>query len=215
MRGDNVPKQSSTRPRGRPRLEIDLSAVSDAAARIFSELGYDAVSIESVAAELDVSRATLYRTIPTKDALLSLLFERSTADLFLLASEVADAEHEAGEALQGLIKVHVAAAIRMGPYMTVFSNPAGMGPEALKRWRKWTHEYEQLWATTVKRAMAAGVLPDGDVTTTTRLLLGMLIWISRWHGASPGTSADDIAETAIALVCQGAGRRRGGVRRSR
>jgi len=210
-----VPKQSSTRPRGRPRVEIDLSAVSDAAARIFSERGYDAVSIESVAAELDVSRATLYRTIPTKDAVLSLLFERSTADLFHVASEVADAGHEAGEALQGLIKVHVAAAIRMGPYMTVFSNPAGMAPEALARWRKWTHEYEQLWATTVKRAMAAGILPDGDVTTTTRLLLGMLIWVSRWRGAGPGATADDIAETAIALVCQEAGRRRGSVRRSR
>lgn len=194
--------QPSPRPRGRPRLEIDLTAVSDAAARIFFERGYDAVSIESVAAELDVSRATLYRTVPTKDALLTLLFERSTADLFAAASEVADAGHEARDALSGLIRVHVAAAIRMGPYMTVFTNPAGMGPEALARWRKWTHDYEQLWASTVQRAMEAGVLTEGDVTTTTRLLLGMLIWVSRWHGVTKGVTDDDIADTAIGLVCR-------------
>jgi AcrR family transcriptional regulator len=191
-----------TRGRGRPRLDIDLDAVSDTAARIFSQHGYDAVSIESVAAELGVSRATLYRTVPTKDALLSILFERSTADLLATASEMADAGHSPGEALRGLIRVHVAAAVRMGPYMTVFTNPAGMGAEALARWRRWTHDYEKLWASTVERAMAAGVLPEGDVTTTTRLLLGMLIWVSRWHGATRGVDGDAIAETAIALVCR-------------
>jgi AcrR family transcriptional regulator len=191
-----------TRGRGRPRLDIDLGAVSDAAARIFTERGYDAVSIESVAAELGVSRATLYRTVPTKDALLGILFERSTADLLSAASEIVDAGHAAGEALRGLIRVHVAAAIRMGPFMTVFTNPAGMEAEVLARWRTWTRDYEQLWASTVDRAMAGGVLPQGDVTTTTRLLLGMLIWVSRWHGATPGVAEDDIAETAIRLVCR-------------
>jgi len=192
----------STRGRGRPRLDIDLGAVSDAAARIFSEQGYDAVSIESVAEALGVSRATLYRTVPTKDALLGILFDRSTADLLAAASDVTDAGHSPGEALRGLIKVHVSAAIRMGPYMTVFTNPAGMGPEARARWRRWTHDYEQLWASTVERAMAAGVLPAGDITTTTRLLLGMLIWVSRWHGSTRGVDGDAIAETAIGLVCR-------------
>ena len=218
VRGGSVPKQPSARPRGRPRLEIDLVAVSDAASQIFFERGYDAVSIESVAAELDVSRATLYRTVPTKDALLTVLFERSTADLFVAASEVVDAGHDALEALEGLIRVHVAAAVRMGPYMTVFTNPAHMGPEALARWRRWTHEYEQLWASTVQRAMATGVLPKGDVTTTTRLLLGMLIWVSRWHGATSAIGAEAIADTAIGLVCRkvpaAPGRRRSTLSRS-
>lgn len=199
---DAVPPNPPSRGRGRPRLDIDLNAVSDAAARIFSLQGYDAVSIESVATELGVSRATLYRTVPTKDALLGILFERSTADLLAAAVEVADGGHSPGAALRGLIKVHVDAAIRMGPYMTVFTNPAGMGEEALAKWRSWTHDYEQLWASTVQRAMAARVLPEGDVTTTTRLLLGMLIWVSRWHGATHGVDGAAIAETAIGLVCR-------------
>jgi AcrR family transcriptional regulator len=55
--------------------------VADAVAELFAEGGYEAVSIPGTAEKLSVSRATLYRTVPTKEDLLGVLFERSTREI--------------------------------------------------------------------------------------------------------------------------------------
>ena len=69
------------RPRGRPRLTIDRDAVADAVAELFHEGGYDAVSVVDTAEKLSVSRATLYRTVATKQDLVGVLFERNTREI--------------------------------------------------------------------------------------------------------------------------------------
>ena len=53
-------------PRGRPRSgEADV-AILEAAAELFCELGYDALSVEGVAAKAGVGKTTIYRRYPTK-----------------------------------------------------------------------------------------------------------------------------------------------------
>ena len=52
---------SSDRGPGRPRDERATSAITDAAVRQLNVLGYANVSMESVAAEAGVARATVYR----------------------------------------------------------------------------------------------------------------------------------------------------------
>ncbi|MGQ4600632.1 TetR/AcrR family transcriptional regulator [Nocardia sp. R16R-3T] len=189
-----------SRGRGRPRKQIDLSAVADAAALLFNEEGYDAVSIEAVAEELSVSRATLYRAVSTKEGLLGLLFERSTDDLYRTASDVLSSTKDPSEALFGLIRVQVHAAIRMRSYLSVFFGGAGLPPDAYARWRKWSRKYEAVWAKAVRQAMDAGVLEPGDPKVTTRLLLGMVIWVSRWYNPALDTTPDQIADEAIRLI---------------
>src|SRR5947209_19542574 len=69
------------RKRGRPPRAIEPDAVLDAVERLFADGGIDAVTIERTAAELGVSRATLYRTVPSKAHLLGLHFVRMTKEL--------------------------------------------------------------------------------------------------------------------------------------
>lgn len=196
------PRDEATRSRsrGRPKKEINLDAAADAAAALFAEGGYDAVSIEAVAERLAVSRATLYRTVPSKEDLLSILFERSTNELYAAASAVVERTPDPAEALFGLVRVHVAAAIRLRRYLAVFFGGAGLPPEAYARWQRWSRGYEKLWLTVVQQAMAAGVLKAGNPKVTTRLLLGMVIWVSRWYRPSERLTADDIADQAIELI---------------
>ncbi len=57
------------RPTGRPRT-IDPDRVSLIALRLFDERGFDAVSMDDVAAAADVSRRSLFRLFPSKAALV-------------------------------------------------------------------------------------------------------------------------------------------------
>ena len=50
--------------------------VLDAARRVFLERGYDAATVEQVASEAGVSKATVYSNFRDKDALLAAMIDR-------------------------------------------------------------------------------------------------------------------------------------------
>ncbi len=68
--------------RGRPRDERASSAITDAALRQLSELGYAKTSMESVASEAGVARATVYRRYRDKaDLITAAIAGNSTSHL--------------------------------------------------------------------------------------------------------------------------------------
>jgi AcrR family transcriptional regulator len=188
------------RPRGRPRTEIDPDAVADAVAWLFEKGGMDAVSIVSAAQKLDVSRATLYRAVPTKTDLLGILFERATREITELALAVKAADFSAEERLIRLVELQVDVAIRMRRYLPVFYGGGGLPPDVYERWHSWNREYEVLWMQCVADAMDAAVLARSNVVVTTRLILGMCVWVSRWYRPNEGIDAAVVAQSAIALL---------------
>ena len=60
---------------GRPRNEVADRKIIEATLRLLSTEGYDRTSIESVAAEAHVTRATVYRRYPTKADMVTALAE--------------------------------------------------------------------------------------------------------------------------------------------
>ena len=192
--------EESPRPRGRPRTEIDPDAVADAVAGLFEEGGMEAVSIVSAAQKLDVSRATLYRAVPTKEDLLGILFERSTRELTELVSEATEADLPVAERLCRMVELQVDAAVRMRHYLSIFFGGADLPMDVVERWHPWSREYETMWTKCVEEAMDEGVLAPSNVVTATRLILGMCIWVSRWYRPSDGIDTAHIAKSAIALL---------------
>jgi AcrR family transcriptional regulator len=197
---DNEDTAPVKRGRGRPRLDIDRAAVADAVGELFVKGGYDAVSIGTTAEMLNVSRATLYRTVPTKEHLLGVLFEQGTAELTETAAAAVKREREPRAQLLALVRIQVDAAIKMRRYMSVFFGGAGLPPDVFERWHSWSRQYESLWVESVKRAMRAGVLQKADPIVTTRLLLGMCIWVSRWYRPNEPYDAEEIGDAAVRLL---------------
>ena len=66
------PKGPATtkRARGRPRSEQAHQAILDAGLALTREVGYDAVSIEGIAARAGVGKTTVYRRWPSKELLI-------------------------------------------------------------------------------------------------------------------------------------------------
>lgn len=62
--------------RGRPRDAVREVAVLRAAAELLSEVGYDRVTIESIAARAGVAKTTIYRRWSDKAALIAAMIER-------------------------------------------------------------------------------------------------------------------------------------------
>jgi AcrR family transcriptional regulator len=191
---------SERRPRGRPRLTIDRDAVADAVAELFAEGGYEAVSIVDTAEKLSVSRATLYRTVPTKEDLLGILFERSTRELTEQAKAAMREFDDPAEQLTQMIRLQADAAVQMRSYMPVFFGGGDLPPDVFARWHSWSRQYEKIWVKVVEANMRGGYLDEGDPRVTARLILGMIIWVSRWYQPSEKVTPAEIADAAIHLV---------------
>lgn len=203
MSSPTTPGSSNgTRPRGRPRLDIDPDDVADAVAELFAEGGIDSVSIVEAAEKLNISRATLYRTVPTKEHLLGILFERSTKELLQAARTIVDEISEPREQLNALIRLQVDAAIRMRRYMPVFFGGGDLPSDVVDRWRTFTRDFENTWTEVVAANMKSGDIVEGDPVLATRLLLGAIIWVSRWYRSEMEYDAEMIADTVIGLLRQ-------------
>jgi AcrR family transcriptional regulator len=90
-----------------PRFDRTAAAILDAAAHVFSEQG-TAASLADVAAAAGVSRATLYRYYPNREALLKALGAHALTEL---ASRLDDAGLERAtvkEAIERLARANVA-----------------------------------------------------------------------------------------------------------
>jgi hypothetical protein len=48
--------------------------------------------------------------------------------------------------------------------------------------------------------MDVGVLARADPVVTTRLLLGIAIWVSRWYRKSEGHTSEETADAAVQLI---------------
>lgn len=188
------------RSRGRPRLSIDRDAVADAVEKLSHEGGYAAVSIVDIAEKLEISRATLYRTVPTKQGLLGILIERSTRELTEQVETVIGEIANPAEQLRELIRVHSEAAVRMRDFMPVFFGGGDLPRAVVQRWHTWSRRFERLWLSVVTANMEAGYLEDGDPVITTRLLIGMFTWVSRWYRPDENITSAQIADEAIRLL---------------
>lgn len=189
------------RKRGRPPRTIEPDAVVDAIERLFAAGGIDAVTIERTAAELGVSRATLYRSVPSKADLLGLHFSRMTQELDRAARQATSARGATPrERLIGLIRVQIEAAVKMRDYFFVYFDGSQLPETVYRDWRRWADDYEKVWIKTVGNAIRSGDLSPGDTLLTTRLILGMTIWVANWFRAREGFTEAEIEERAVELL---------------
>jgi AcrR family transcriptional regulator len=89
--------QRATVPRGRhaPPLEVRLSVqrsrLFEAAAEVFSRIGYADASAEAIAREAGMSKATFYEHFANKEECILALFDEAATNLIRAMAEAADA----------------------------------------------------------------------------------------------------------------------------
>jgi AcrR family transcriptional regulator len=76
-----APRRRSTPSRGRPRDGAIDGAVLDATERLLGERGYEAMTVEQVAAAAGVSKPTIYLRYRSKDLLVAAMIDRLRAPL--------------------------------------------------------------------------------------------------------------------------------------
>jgi len=192
--------------RGRPGHSLD--SLLDVAVEAFNERGYDATSMEELAARLGVTKSAIYHHVPGKVELLRLALDRALGALSAVTAEPGAVTGRAIDRLEHVVRGSVRVLAAELPSVTLLLRVRGNSPveqAALARRR----EFDRVVTDLVRAAEEEGdVRPDVDPAVTSRLLFGTVNSLTEWYRPGGSLTADDLADALVATTFQGLRARR-------
>jgi AcrR family transcriptional regulator len=180
---------------GRPRSARAHGSVLDAAVTLFAERGIDGASMDAIARVSGVSKATIYKHWPNKDALALETLEH----LHHLDHQVdVDTDDVVADITTVLARRPTPRTAQLrGAIMPHLIAYAARHPDFNKVWRMRMLEPSRTRLTRLlQRAIAEGRLPLGfDCTVGVALLLGPMLY--NWMTAMSGAALPDDMPTRI------------------
>ncbi len=177
--------------------------VLEGAARVFQRLGYPQTTLEDVANEVGINRATLYYYVGTKEELLVSLLHQPIESLRTGLEEIVARDLSTSEKLTEGLRAYVTA-MEQRPELFIFVgeniHKVMSGPEAndiqanADRWGR-------LMAKVIAEGQRTGEFRDDvDPQLATLAISGMFNWVYRWYDPAGRMKLSEIGEMFIELA---------------
>jgi AcrR family transcriptional regulator len=197
--------QQHRRP-GRPRRSepspeyvARMNQIVETAARVFQAKGYDAGSLDDVAIELDLRKASLYYYVRSKAELLYRVFDRAITtalDSVACCREIEDPR----ERLAALIRLQAVSVALSPSFFTVFFDQRPrLAPDYEADIRSKERRYLRVFAEAVNGAVEQGALAGVDARYGAQAILGMTSWVYKWFDPERD-DPEAFAQTCVDLV---------------
>lgn len=196
------------RGRGRPRGSSDrhddkLTQILTTAAELFAEHGYESTTLDAIAQQLDMHKATLYHYVSGKGEILYLCQSRSFGNLDEVYVQVRDRSQPVVDRLRLFVR-HLAHAqnsvfgrclLRVGP--KPLAEAAGGEIRRIQR------RLDGIVRELLIEGVASGELRPLDPALCVAMLFGALNWVPRWYRPEGRHSVDDIAQAYMDILIDG------------
>jgi AcrR family transcriptional regulator len=195
------------RPRANPLIGTGAdprSEILDAAARLFTSVGFSAASTRSIAEAVGLRQASLFHHFARKEDILAALLDRTVEPSLQFAIKLAASDAPADVALYLLV---------VNDLVNYCSGPGNLGslqvqPEARRqRFRTFWDKRERLkdhYRALITRGTHEGVFQLTDTELATNIVFalveGTTVWYEQDGAWSPTTTFDMIAQFALRIV---------------
>jgi AcrR family transcriptional regulator len=183
-------------------FERTREAIVRAAAEVFCRDGFRAGTTKDIAAKVGLSQPSLYYYIGSKETLLAELAMRLDHDMAATWDRTVQYADDPVEQLKVLIRELTKAIIADTTLFAVYWAESRWLPEEVAAKvssdeKGMTREIEKL----VARVQAEGALPEGPAHIVTEGILGMMLWMYRWHkGGSHAPKPDAVADVFLRML---------------
>ena len=194
---------------------VDREDILWAAAEVLHRNGYDSTTMKDIAAQVNLTAASLYHHFKNKDFLLLNVLEVGLDLTIEKLEDIANSDMSNADKLAGMIRSHVVSVtgnVAVGAAM-VFEirsllNVSGSGKngddkfmaEFVTRRDQFfvrRNYFESLFRDTVRAGMAAGEFREVDAAIVTKAMLGAHNWVGVWFRAGGRLSGEEVAEVMV------------------
>jgi AcrR family transcriptional regulator len=193
-----------TQPASEPkRAPYDVDSLTDLALGVFRERGYDATSMEQLAAAAGISKAAFYHHVSGKEELLAAGMERALTALEALFDEPGSSSGQAIDQLAHLLRRIVELEHDLLSEVTVLLRARGNSAVeriALERRRAFDRRIGELIATAQRQGSINAEL---DPLLSGRLAIGMATWLVEWYRPDGPLDIVLVADHVVTLALRG------------
>src|SRR3972149_5077880 len=151
------------------------------AARIFAAKGYEATTLDEIAAEIGVTKPALYYHISSKEELLHVL----VAQIMKLREEVTKLGHcdlPPKERLEAMIRMLVGFPAENGEATRIAFEQATVLPKRTRdAFRRRQKEVEHALQKTLSEGIEGGDFDINNIRMASFAILGACNWVYHWH----------------------------------
>jgi TetR/AcrR family transcriptional regulator, cholesterol catabolism regulator len=175
-----------------------------AAVAIFSERGYQATTLDDLAAAARISRATFYSYFPRKDELLRRMYRQVFSSTQAAIERIAGEDLPVPEKLRSIIRFLVSYMATNKPLVQVFFSELLSLPSAMNRS---VTQANRAFCAIIERVVEEGVRTGAFIQLHpkrfTYMLLGACNWMHRWYRPGGEWRPDMIADEIIRILESG------------
>ena len=190
---------------GRPsKADIQRQRVLSASVEIFSRRGYRATSMNEIAAEVGLSKPTLYHYFRGKEEILVRLYENVMEESLSSARAISGSAPSPLDALRELISHRARYTCDNKAILKVFFEEEEELPaELLRTVMERRREFENILKTAVVQHLkAAGVELPTSPTVYVNVCLGAANWVYKWFDPKGDEDPQALGDHIAALVLQ-------------
>jgi AcrR family transcriptional regulator len=185
--------------------------IMGAAAKLFSEFGYHATTMDQVSELTKLNKGTIYYYYKSKADILYDMCTSASA-LSISMTQPAFKMERSADALMHTIDVLVRWVVQQREYVQVYFQESRYFEAIFDKaqYAVIREQQKQLTATIYKiiaKGCESGEFRPVDVTTTGRFIVGLMMWVYRWP--ENDIDCDKAASSACELVLQGLQQSRG------
>lgn len=177
-------------------------AILRAAIEIINAKGFAAATMTEIAAALDLRDAALYYYFPNKQALAFAGHQRSLErfEAILLAVEAGGGMGLCK--LRRFLRALLDDGVENGPQL-YFGDHSYLEEGQRRDIEAWTARLSRKLEQFLEEGMADGTIVDCEPPLVVQLLVGMLIWLTKWTPATPGLTNERLLEAIEATALRG------------
>ena len=176
-----------------------------AAAKLFSERGYAASTIDAITEEISASKRAIYEHFAGKSDILVAICEQAIRFSVELAEEVTREQSAPEAKLRRLAHDFTTIVIENQDYIAIANREMTHLPEeSRRRILRMQERFDRILGGILAEGTAARVFDLTDPAMTGLAISGMIIWVHRWYRAggrlSPQQISERMAETALRMA---------------
>ena len=192
---------------------VDREDILWAAAEVLHRNGYEATTMKGIAAQVNLTAASLYHHFKNKDFLLLSVLEVGIDYTIAKLETVAEADVSNAEKLAGMIRSHVvsvAGNVAVGAAM-VFEIRAVLNVSGKNGDDKFMQEFgarrnrffarrdyfESLFRAVIEAGIEAGEFRQVDADIVTKAILGAHNWVGVWFRAGGRLTGEEVANVLV------------------
>jgi AcrR family transcriptional regulator len=185
------------------RYEEKKYAMIQSATKAFGSIGFHGVSLEQIAAELKMTKGSLYYYFSSKEELLFAVHIESLRKVLKIINEVDKMDAPPDVKLREIIKRHIQ--LLTNEYEGVFMLeqeyllPKEMFDKVKAMRRSFQNKFEKI----IKKGVQQNIFKVSDVKIATKIILGSVNWALRWYSSAGKFVSAEIAQMYIDLFFLG------------